>query len=165
MTSKPAFSQFRTKAFARTDLASKLPLVAPYAMFVEFTNRCNFRCTFCPESLEDYADRVGGNHVMSEVLFHRLCNEILDLGRLRVMRFHMLGEPLLHKRAPAMIAHAVRLGVADRTELTTNGTVITDDVADALVTSGLDYLRVSVYAMDPERHRCRHCTGKGKTRR
>lgn len=152
MENKPAFSQFRVKAMARTDLASKLPLSAPYAMFVEFTNRCNFRCTFCPESLDDYTDKVG-THVMSEALFHRLCDEILDLGRLRVLRFHMLGEPLLHKRAPAMIAHAIRLGVADRTELTTNGTAITDSVAKALVTSGLDYLRVSVYAMNPERHR------------
>lgn len=153
MDAKPAFSQFRKNALERTDLASKLPLAAPYAMFVEFTNRCNFRCTFCPESLDDYEDRVGGNHVLSEGSFHRLCNEILDLGRLRVMRFYMLGEPLLHKQAPAMIAHAVRMDVADRTELTTNGTAITDNVADSLVASGLDYLRVSVYAMNQERHR------------
>jgi radical SAM protein with 4Fe4S-binding SPASM domain len=153
MDNKPAFSQFRAKAFARTDLASKLPLAAPYAMFVEFTNRCNFRCTFCPESLDDYSDKVGGTHVMSEAVFHRLCNEILALGRLRVLRFHMLGEPLLHKRAPEMIAHAVRLNVADRTELTTNGSAITDKVADALVKSGLDYIRFSIYAMNPERHK------------
>ncbi len=153
MTTKPKFSEFRAKAFQRTDLASKLPLSAPYAMFVEFTNRCNFKCTFCPESLSDYNEQVGGIHIMSEERFHRLCEEILDLGRLRVMRFHMLGEALLHKRAPAMMAHAVRMGVADRTELTTNGSAITDSVADALVVSGVDYVRVSIYAMDPERHR------------
>lgn len=150
---KPVFSSFRNQALERNDLASKLPLNAPYALFVEFTNKCNFRCTFCPESLTDYESRANGFHFMDQAFFDSLCEQINVLGRLRVLRFYMLGEPLLNKQTLSFIAQATNMGIAERTELTSNGSAITESVAEELVKSGLDYLQISIYAMDPDRHR------------
>ena len=137
----------------RASLADHLPLASPWALFVELTNRCNFKCKFCPESIEDYAERVGGISNMSFDNFRKICADIRELGRLKVLRFYMLGEPFLHKDLPEMIAYAKQQELADRIEVTSNATAITQKNQQRIIDSGLDYLRVSIYAIDPERHR------------
>jgi radical SAM protein with 4Fe4S-binding SPASM domain len=49
-----------------------------------------------------------------------------------------------------MIAYAH--GSAERTELTTNATALTERTSRALLDSGLDYLRISIYAIGAKRH-------------
>jgi radical SAM protein with 4Fe4S-binding SPASM domain len=137
----------------RASFVDQLPLSSPWAMFVELTNRCNFKCKFCPESIDDYEERVGGISVMSFENFRKICADILDLGRLKVLRFYMLGEPFLHAELPEMIAYAKEHGVAERIEVTSNATAITAKNCQRIIDSGLDYLRVSIYAIDPERHK------------
>jgi radical SAM protein with 4Fe4S-binding SPASM domain len=75
------------------------------------------------------------------------------MGGVKVLRYFMLGEALLHKDALAMFRYAHDLGVAERTELSTNLSALPPKKVDELIHSGLDYLRVSVYAMDPARHK------------
>ncbi len=133
-------------------MEQKIPLDAPLVMFVELTNRCNFSCRFCPESFSDYAEQAGGIHQLSVENFTKVCRDIQELGKLKALRFHMLGDALLHKDAAEMIRIASEMGLADRIELTTNATALVGSRADALLASGLDYLRVSVYAMTAERH-------------
>jgi radical SAM protein with 4Fe4S-binding SPASM domain len=137
----------------RPSFASQLPLPGPWAMFLEMTNRCNFKCKFCPESLDDYTERVGGITALTFTDFKKICDDVLALGRLRVLRFYMLGEPFLHKELPDWVAYAKDHGVAERVEITTNATALTAANADRVLKSGLDYLRISIYAINPERHR------------
>lgn len=144
---------YSSLASERVPLEQKIPLEAPLVMFIELTNRCNFSCRFCPESFSDYAEQVGGIHHLSIENFVKVCRDVQALGRLKALRFHMLGDALLHKDAPEMIRIASEMGLADRIELTTNGTALVGSRLDAILESGLDYLRVSVYAMTPDRHR------------
>ena len=137
----------------RIQLARHVPLSMPLIIYVEPTNRCNFGCRFCPESLPSYSTEAGGLRRLDLDSFKKICADIKSLGRLKTLRFWMMGEPLLNKEVFAMIAHAKELDIADRTELTTNGSALTPAAADAIIRSGLDYLRVSIYGMDPERHR------------
>lgn len=137
----------------RASFASQLPLSSPWSMFVEVTNRCNFKCKFCPESIEDYSERVGGITTLTFEYFRKICADILELGRLKVLRFYMLGEPFLHKELPDMIVYAKQKYVADRIEVTSNGTALTPKNCERVIKSGLDYLRISIYAMDHKRHR------------
>lgn len=122
-------------------------------MFIELTNRCNFRCKFCPESITDYEERVGGIFALTFDQFRKICSDILALGQLKVLRFYMMGEPFLHKDLPEMIAYAKHAQVAERIEVTSNGTAITEKTSARILDSQLDYLRVSIYAMDPVRHK------------
>ena len=137
----------------RNTLASQLPLAQPWSMYLELTNRCNFKCVFCPESIENYAEKVGGLSALTMDQFKKICSDSLELGKLKVLRFYMLGEPFLHKELPDMVAHAKQLQMADRIEVTTNGSAITAKNAERIIESGLDYLRVSIYGMNPEKHR------------
>jgi radical SAM protein with 4Fe4S-binding SPASM domain len=145
-----AYSQLRD--FSRRNLAAQLPLPLPFGMFIEPTNNCNFKCKFCPESFADYTEIVGGRAHMDFALFEKIVAQIKPLGRLKVMRFYMLGEPLLHPDIIRMISLAVSSGVTERTELTTNATALTEQKSRGLLASGLDYLRVSIYAANQERN-------------
>jgi radical SAM protein with 4Fe4S-binding SPASM domain len=144
------YSQLRN--FERPSLARSLPLPMPMGMFIEPTNQCNFKCRFCPESFDDYTETVGGRAYMDFALFERIVAQIRELGRLKVLRFYMLGEPLLHPDLVRMIKLAVDSGISDRTELTTNATALTEAKSRALLESGLDYLRVSIYAAHQDRN-------------
>lgn len=141
----------------RPPLSPRLPLPGPLALLIEFTNKCNFACKFCPESFPDYVAKAGGIHWLDFDKFKNICRDVLDLGGLKVLRYHTMGEILLHKDAIAMFRYAADMKVAERTELTTNASAITKQRAVELVQSGLDYIRVSIYGMNPERHK--HVTG------
>jgi radical SAM protein with 4Fe4S-binding SPASM domain len=149
MTELP-YSQLRN--FQRPSLAPLLPLALPMGMFIEPTNVCNFKCRFCPESFADYTETVGGRANMEFALFEQIVAQVKALGRLKVLRFYMLGEPLLHPELPRMVQLAVQEGITDRTELTTNATALTAEKSRQLIASGLDYLRVSIYAVDQARN-------------
>jgi radical SAM protein with 4Fe4S-binding SPASM domain len=149
MSSSP-YSKLRD--FGRPSLAPLLPLALPMGMFIEPTNSCNFKCRFCPESFSDYEERVGGPARMDFAFFEKIVGQIKELGRLKVLRFYMLGEPLLHPDLVRMVALAVREGITERTELTTNATALTAEKSRQLLESGLDYLRISIYAADQERN-------------
>lgn len=144
------YSQLRN--FTRPSLASSLPLPLPYGMFIEPTNQCNFKCRFCPESFADYNEIVGGRAHMEFSFYEEIVRQIKAIGRLKVLRFYMLGEPLLHPDLVRMIKLAVDEGIADRTELTTNATALTAEKSRQLLDSGLDYLRVSIYAANQARN-------------
>lgn len=138
----------------RRPLSESLPLAFPWSIHIEPTNRCNFSCRFCPESFSDYETVAGGYGNMDFATFSKICDQIKEGGGVKVLRFYMLGEPLLNKSTPKFIAHAKQQGIADRLELTTNGSPLNAArLQDELIASGLDYLRVSIYGIDPTRHR------------
>ena len=123
-------------------------------MFVEPTNVCNFRCEFCPESFPDYQEQVGYYQLMPAGTWDRIVEGLCEWGvQLRVMRFYHLGEPLLNPRLPRMLITAKEKGIVARTEVTTNGSMLNAERARALVLAGLDYLRLSVYAVDDAGYR------------
>ncbi len=85
--------------------------------------------------------------------FRKICEDIIEVGQLKVLRLYMSGEPLLHKDLPTMIALAKELNVAKRIEVTTNASVLTPAKSESIIKSGLDYLRISIYAINYDRHR------------
>ena len=40
----------------RIDLSTHIPLVKPFTIYIEPTNICNFKCKFCPQSLESFRE-------------------------------------------------------------------------------------------------------------
>lgn len=95
----------------RIDMASSIPLPGPMTIHVEPGNACNFRCTFCPESMDDY--KAGGIHVLNLEDFEKIALQIKALGRLKVLNLYMMGEPLANKNLEAMICTGKELDIAD----------------------------------------------------
>ena len=55
--------------------------------------------------------------------FRKICEDIIEVGQLKVLRLYMSGEPLLHKDLPKMIVLAKKLNVAKTIEVTSNASL------------------------------------------
>lgn len=132
----------------RINLEKAHPLPFPLVLWIEPTNICNFKCGFCPESFSDYQEQAGYYQHMPLELFRKIARDVTELGRPNVIRFFHEGEPLLNRHLPVMIRESQRI-LTDRTEIFTNGSLLQKN-ADAIASSGLSFMRVSVYGLDRE---------------
>ena len=121
-------------------------------LFVEITNACNFKCTWCPDEI---MDRRRG--FMKKERVFRLVDEIAEkrswLGPLFPVKLHQMGEPMLHPELPEIVAYAEAHGVP--VELNTNCGLITAERVDALYRAGLTNLILSYQTPDPETFKTR----------
>ncbi len=121
-------------------------------LFVEITNACNFKCTWCPDEI---MDRRRG--FMKKERVFRIVDEIAEkrswLGPLFPVKLHQMGEPMLHPDLPEIVAHAEARGVP--VELNTNCGLITGERVEALYRAGLTNLILSYQTPDPETFKTR----------
>jgi MoaA/NifB/PqqE/SkfB family radical SAM enzyme len=118
-----------------------LPL--PEELYVEVTNRCNSRCETCvhtfmaPEPLRD----------MTWDEFRDLVDQVPLLRRVVL---HGVGEPLLNRDLPAMIAYLKRRLDPPHVLFNSNAILLTPDWQEALLQAGLDEYRISTDAAHAE---------------
>jgi len=114
-------------------------------LFIEITNACNFKCTWCPD---DIMGRRRG--FMKKEKVFRILDEIGQkrgwLGPLYPVKLHQMGEPFLHPDLPAIVEYAESRGVP--IELNTNCGLITPDNIEALYRAGLTNLILSYQTPD-----------------
>ncbi len=119
----------------------QLPL--PDELYIEVTNRCNSRCQTCVRTfatLEPLRD-------LSLHDYRRLMDQVPGLRRAVL---HGVGEPLLNRDLPAMIAHLKARTDPPTVLFNSNAILLTPERQDALLDVGLDELRVSTDAAHPE---------------
>ena len=126
------------------DLRSILPLDFPLSLNIEVTNACNLRCIMCPR--EKSSKEVG---YMDFELFKKIIDECKQ-RRVRKIFFHKDGESLLHPKLPEFIRYARNVNAAEMLSLTTNGTLLNQELADKLIEAGLDEVCISIDAVNPD---------------
>ena len=114
-------------------------------VFWNLTYKCNLRCEHCyinagPDA--DYPELSPGEVV-------RVAEEIAELGSPLVV--FTGGEPLATEKLWLAAEHFARLG-RPRMSLSTNGTLITREVAGRLRKLGFAYVGVSIDSLRPEAH-------------
>jgi len=72
--------------------------------------------------------------------------------KIKVIRIIGFGEPLLNPKTPAMVKYLKDCDVAERIEITTNASLLSNNCAQELIAAGLDYIRCSIYSVDQKRH-------------
>jgi radical SAM protein with 4Fe4S-binding SPASM domain len=120
--------------------------MGPFAAAIDLTRRCNLTCFGCPShapGVSWQAVQSGDDFPWDE--FVRTCAELRQLGT-RKLTLIGEGEPTLHPRLLDMIAEARRCGF--RVALFTNGTLLDARLAPAIAASGLDVLRIGLWASD-----------------
>ncbi|KXS48361.1 MAG: radical SAM protein, partial [Halanaerobium sp. T82-1] len=80
--------------------------------------------------------------------YYKLIEELKDFKGLEKISFWGIGEPLFHPEIAEMIELASELGV--KTQMITNGLLLDQNKAEALLEAGLDSLVVSVDGTSPE---------------
>ena len=138
---------------ARVDLRRAIPLAKPFAILFEPASICNFRCRFCFFSEPD----IDAHLAKGKMRFDDFTKIVDDLAawpgeRIKVIRIIGFGEPLANRETPRMIAYLKERNVAERIEMTTNASLLTEDMAEGLIEAGLDYIRCSIYALDQTEH-------------
>jgi radical SAM protein with 4Fe4S-binding SPASM domain len=129
----------RTLLALDRDRAPRLPEIVQ----IESTNICNARCVFCPR---DEMHRKQG--VMDDALFRKVVDECAALG-IRHVRLHNFGEPFVDRRLTEKVAYAKQKGIPE-VGVISNGSLIDEQVASAVVEAGLDAINISVDASGRE---------------
>ena len=129
----------------------------PLTLFVDPTNYCNFKCSFCPRSFDDYKKFIGKYTHMSLELFKKIAAEISLWGKLKSLKLYYIGEPFLNPEIIEFIKLAIYYDISERIEITSNGSVLNSKIADSLVNaaksySGIIYLRFSIYSVNQINH-------------
>jgi MoaA/NifB/PqqE/SkfB family radical SAM enzyme len=148
MNDRVAYSQLRSAP--RLSLRDAAPLPAPFTIYVEATNICNYRCVYCPESFDNFEERSGGQFRMDLSAFERVAGQIADMGGVKTLNLYMMGEPFVNRNMPDFIRIAREKKIAGRIVVTSNASLLNEAVARRVIDAGLDYLRVSVYGGAPE---------------
>ncbi len=113
----------------------------PVCLYLETTNRCNLLCTTCPrtfEALEPPGD-------MSWELFTRIVDQFPRIARVVL---HGVGEPMMVRALPRMISYLKDRGTY--VLFNSNGTLLTPRKGRELIEAGLDELRLSLDAAEPQ---------------
>ena len=131
----------------RNDLSQVLPLTTPFSLLIDPSNGCNFRCVFCPTGepalLKDVSRPRGS---MKFDLFTKIADDLAAFDApVKSIHLYKDGEPLVNPRLDHMVHLLKARGLARHVEMTTNGSLLTQERADALLAAGLDAMRVSVY--------------------
>ncbi|MVX62333.1 radical SAM protein [Clostridium chromiireducens] len=139
----------------RRILKDMLPLNKPLAVFIEPTNFCNFRCTPCAHGQEKNRNDLKPFRHIDMDLYKKMIYELRDWEgeKLSLLRLTALGEPLLHPDICNMIKIAKDADVAEKLDLFSNGSLLTEEICEKFVEYGLDAIRFSIYSVLDERHK------------
>jgi radical SAM protein with 4Fe4S-binding SPASM domain len=114
----------------------------PLRLWVELTNNCNLRCTFCPNS-KPQKDEKG---FMSLDTFKETVNQAKHFAY--DINLSHRGESLLNDQLSTMIAYAKANGLSTR--LNTNATILDEEKAAEIIGAGLDFISFSFDGIVPE---------------
>lgn len=141
----------------RRDLLDRPELFFPHprGIHVIVLNKCNLKCVMCPYHSPTYkpvhkSDYFEAYRPMSPEVFSKIADYA---GKNKIaLQFGQIEEPLMHKGIVDFLREAKAKGVP-YIHMTTNGTLLTREKADALVDSGLTSLMVSLDAANPETYK------------
>lgn len=149
-------ANFDTK---RTRLYDAIPLPAPYTIVIEITRLCNFKCYYCIQSTKSeregaYQKSKLGPDVMDKELYRKIVRDIMELPVLpkRVL-IQGLGEPLLYPDFPDLIRLLRASGYDGRIDFTTNGSLLTHEMTDALVDAGVSRIMISIQGLTKDEYK------------
>ena len=139
----------------RTRLADVLPLATPYVVQIFPVYACNFRCNYCIHWMEENKRGfISDKKLMDLDLYKRCVDQMANFpDKIKVLRIVGIGEPLLHPNIAEMVKYTVLKEVANKVEIITNGAVLTQKMAKALISAGLTRLVVSLQGTSAEKYK------------
>lgn len=141
----------------RTELWRKVPLKTPYLLAIEPTFACNFHCGYCmhsatPQELEK--TRGYKSAPMNWDVFLRTVDQAKKFPeKFKKVTFAGDGEPLLYPRLPEMIRYVKENEICDKTLVISNGSLLTHELSDKLIESGLSDLKISLQGLSSEKYK------------
>ena len=139
----------------RTKLETVIPLETPFIIFIDPSDKCNFKCKFCPTGNIELMKNTNGRNfgAMDFNLYKKIINDLEEFeGKVKVIRLYKDGEPLLNKDFPNMISYAKKSPKVDRVDTTTNASLLNKDLSLKIIEAGLDRINISIEGMNSEQY-------------
>ena len=140
----------------RVILSESVPLSKPFCIRIEPAKVCNFKCEFCIHSKESFRKSYKCG-IMDYNFFESIVQDIKkSFGKVKNIMLVAMGEPLINPRIADMVKLIQDENIADTVEITTNASLLTKEMSDALCDAGLSLLRISVNGLSSEdyKNRC-----------
>lgn len=136
----------------RQELQDIIPLAAPFVFYIDPTNACNFKCSFCPTSDKELLKQVGRPTGFMELeLFTKIVDDIRAFNHpISLVNLYKDGEPLLNKNFPEMVRIVKDAKITDRIWTKSNGALLTPELSRQIVDAGLTWIGISVEAVSKE---------------
>jgi MoaA/NifB/PqqE/SkfB family radical SAM enzyme len=123
----------------------------PIAVDVELTNRCNASCNFCPREQTPHqgfmAPATFDQALVRAEEYHRVAVSLFPESHFN-LTFCGMGEPLLHPNLPDYVSRVAQTGILPA--LSSNGSLLTEDKATALLDAGLKSIYLNVGEHDDD---------------
>ena len=134
--------------YTKENLVEVVPLETPYAIMIDPSGGCNFKCCFCPCNNAD--EKSSERHkIMPYDLFVKIIDGLEQFRKkVPVIDLYGLGEPLLNKNFVRMVKYLKQKNCCDMIRTTTNGSLLTKELIDELVESGIDYIKISIEGLN-----------------
>lgn len=135
---KPAFNDNRKKLY------QLLPLKTPLSVNIEPSSFCNIKCNYCAQSL-DFNNVYFTQRIMSSDIFNRVATQLKEFPD-KIKKVHLFrnGEPLLNPSIAFMVEKLKSEKIVETINISTNGLLLSKNVSNDLIESGLDILTVSM---------------------
>jgi len=140
---------------SRVDLYKQLPLETPFSIHVFPTYKCNFKCSYCIQAItKDEMQRKGfRKEDMSFETYKNAIDQISEYDdKIKALIFAGHGEPLMNPYISDMVAYAKENEIAERVEITTNGSLLTPKMSDKLISAGVDRLKISIQGTNEKKY-------------
>lgn len=135
------YIQFSAETFSEyyNEMGASSNTYFPSMIELEITNRCNLKCTHCPQTV-----LTRSHEDMRRDVFERSIAPFAWQSPMLILSGY--GEPTLHPQLIDFIQHAKRNYM--RVTLETNGTMLTEEYIEQLIDAHLDVLLINLDAYD-----------------
>lgn len=130
------------RIFAAYRLKKEIVNPLPVRLWIETSLCCNLRCPMCPNKDLPPSEKT----VMKPETFRKIIDEAKDFAN--DIYLHHRGEPLTNPDFVEMLSYAKKAGL--KTRFHTNGTLLTREKADQLLSIGPNLVSFSVDGFDRE---------------
>jgi radical SAM protein with 4Fe4S-binding SPASM domain len=133
----------------REVLAEVLPLDTPFCVCIDVSSACNIACKYCVQ----YETKINSASALKkQVMDYDLYVKIIDdcksfNNRIKVLYLYGWGEPLINPKFVDMVRYAKAANVANSIATITNGLLLTPEMSNKIINSGLTNLNISIQSM------------------
>jgi radical SAM protein with 4Fe4S-binding SPASM domain len=135
----------------RIMLGERLPLDTPFAVILDSSEKCNFKCNYCFRSSETKDDwsYAGSNALMSMETLELAAGQLLEFpSHIKTISLSGHGEPLCNPFLPDMVVRLKEMGLTGRIDIHTNASLLMPEMAVSLAASRIDRVIVSLQGLD-----------------
>jgi radical SAM protein with 4Fe4S-binding SPASM domain len=111
-------------------------------IFIETITSCNLRCSCCPNSIYPRG-LIKNMKKMDTELFHKIIDQLSELGWAGEIQPHHCGEPLLDDRILDLIRYVKKKLPRSTVRFFTNGELLSVDLYKILIEAGVNQFNVT----------------------